>query len=381
MKNKKIIILGTCHPFRGGLAAYNERLALEFQKQGNEVIVFTFSLQYPGFLFPGKTQYADWEAPKNLDIRVEVNSVNPLNWIKVGRKIRKLKPDILLFKYWLPFMGPCFGTIARLAKRNKKTRVITIIDNIIPHEKRVGDKLLSNYFVKPVDAFVTMSDSVLKDLDQFDTQKPRALSPHPLFDNFGAIIPREEALTKLQLDPSFKYMLFFGFIRAYKGLDLLLEAFVDEQFEQQKVKLMIAGEFYEDEEKYRKMIAAHPLKYSIILKNDFIPDQEVNRYFCSADIVVQPYKSATQSGVTQIGYFFEKPMLVTDVGGLKEIIPNGKVGYVTPVDVQEIRKALLDFFGQNRAESFHPYIIQEKQKYTWDKMVDTINRLSKEINT
>lgn len=380
MKNKKIIILGTCHPFRGGLAAYNERLALEFQSQGNELTLFTFSLQYPGFLFPGKTQYADWDAPDNLDIKVEVNSLNPFNWLKIGRKIKKLQPDILIFKYWLPFMGPCFGTIARLVKRNKKTQIITIIDNIIPHEKRMGDRMLSSYFVKPVDAFVTMSDAVLKDLDQFDTQKPRALSPHPLFDNFGSIIPRNEALQKLGLDPSCNYMLFFGFIRAYKGLDLLLKAFADSVFRRLNVKLIIAGEFYEDEQKYREIIEKHPLKESIILKNDFIPDQQVNQYFCASDIVVQPYKSATQSGVTQIGYFFEKPMLVTDVGGLKEIIPNGKVGYVTPVDVKKIRAALTDFFTHKRAEEFKPYILKEKQKYTWDKMVETIEQLTKEIH-
>lgn len=371
--------MGTCHPFRGGLAAYNERLALEFQSQGYEVTLFTFSLQYPAFLFPGKTQYADWEAPENLDIKVEVNSINPLNWLKIGRKIRKLKPDILIFKYWLPFMGPCFGTIARLVKKNKKTKVITIIDNIIPHEKRLGDMMLSNYFVKPIDAFVTMSDSVMQDLDTFDTQKPRALSPHPLFDNFGDILPKQEALKALDLDPSYNYMLFFGFIRAYKGLDLLLDAYAEKRFIDLNVKLVIAGEFYEDEEKYRSIIEKHPLKEHIILKSDFIPDQQVNQYFCAADIIVQPYKSATQSGVTQIGYYFEKPMLVTDVGGLKEIIPHEKVGYVTKVDPLDIREALLDFYSKQRAESFRPHILMEKQKYTWDKMTGTIEKLSKEI--
>lgn len=375
MEKKRIVILGTAYPYRGGLAAYNERLAHEFQSQGHDVIIFTFSLQYPGFLFPGKSQYADWEAPKNLEIHPVVNSINPLNWVKIGLRIKKLKPDVLIVKYWLPFMAPCFGTIARLVKQNRKTKVISILDNIIPHEKRVGDYVFSKYFVKPVDAFVAMSQSVLNDLGQFDMKKPRAFSPHPLFDNFGEIISRNQALEKLGLDASKKYMLFFGFIRAYKGLDLLIRAFADPRFQTKNIQLIIAGEFYENEATYKSLIAELNLENDIILKNDFIPDNEVNHYFCAADIVVQPYKSATQSGVTQIGYQFEKPMLVTDVGGLKEIIPDKKVGYVTQVDVAEISDALIDFFDNNRAQEFAPHIKSEKKKYQWENMTKTIMQL------
>lgn len=379
MEKKRIVILGSAHPLRGGLAAYNERLAEQFIEEGHEVIIYTFSLQYPGVFFPGKTQYADWEAPSNLDIRVKVNSVNPLNWIKVGQELKKLRPDILIFKYWIPFMAPCFGTIARIVKGNKYTRVISILDNIIPHEKRPGDTVLSRYFSKAMDAFVGMSKSVLNDLNNFDTRKPRAFNPHPLFDNFGKRLTKQEAANAIGLDEKENYLLFFGFIRAYKGLDLLLHAMADERIKKLGVKCIVAGEFYEDAERYHKIIADKNLSESIILKTDFIPNDEVNRFFSIADMVVQPYKSATQSGVTQIGYHFEVPMLVTDVGGLKEIIPNGKVGYVTSPESIAIADAIVDFYENQRIEQFDAGLKEEKKKYLWSEMTNTVFNLIHEI--
>lgn len=370
-----IVILGTAFPFRGGLAVYNERLAKAFQDEGVKVNIETFKLQYPSFLFPGKTQYADWEEPKSLDISVSVNSINPLNWIRIGLKIKKIKPDVLIIKYWLPFMGPCFGTIARIAKRNKHTRIISILDNIIPHEKRLGDKLFSKFFSKSVDAFIGMSKSVLDDLNYFNTSKPRLFCPHPLYDNFGEKVEREVALNKLQLQPDFYYILFFGLIRDYKGLDLLIEAFADARFRNLKVKLIIAGEFYSDEEKYTTLIEKHKLTNYIEMHNRFIPDPEVGWYFGAADIIAQPYKSATQSGVTQIGYHFEKPMLVTNVGGLAEIIPDEKVGYVVEPKPKAVADKLIDFFENKRANEFYENLIIEKKKYTWNTMTESINEL------
>lgn len=380
MEKKRIVILGSAYPLRGGLAAYNERLASEFLAEGHEVIIYTFSLQYPGILFPGKTQYADWEAPENLDIRVKVNSVNPLNWIKIGLELKSLKPDILIFKYWIPFMAPCFGTIARIVKGNKVTKVISILDNIIPHEKRPGDTVLSRYFSKAMDAFVGMSQSVLNDLNTFDTKKPRAFNPHPLFDNFGKRLTKSEAAKAIALSEGGKYLLFFGFIRAYKGLDLLLHAMADERIKEMGVKCIVAGEFYEDEERYHKIIADNKLEDSIILKTDFIPNDEVNRFFSIADMVVQPYKSATQSGVTQIGYHFEVPMLVTDVGGLKEIIPDKKVGYVTAPDSNDIADAIIDFYTNDRSLQFDAGLKEEKKKYLWSKMTNTVFNLITKLN-
>ncbi|MDR0368335.1 MAG: glycosyltransferase, partial [Bacteroidales bacterium] len=328
----------------------------------------------PSIFFPGKTQYSEEEKPKDLEIEVLVNSINPFNWIKVGRRIAKEKPDILIFRYWTPFMSPCFGTIARIVKKNRHTQIISIVDNMIPHERHFYDAWLTKYFVKPVDAYLAMSKSVYNDIDLFDPKKPKKLTVHPLYDNFGKPLSREEALTKLNLPQENMYFLFFGFIRAYKGLDLLLEAFADKRLRQFSVKLIVAGEFYEDEKPYLRIIEKNALQDDVILHTVFIPNEEVKNYFCAADLIVQPYRNATQSGVTQIGYHFEKPMLVTDVGGLAETIPNGKVGYVVEPTGKDIADALVDFLEQK--PNFSLGIKEEKGKYSWDKLILTIKSLN-----
>ena len=370
----KIAILGTAWPYRGGLAVYNERLARQFAAEGDDVTIYTFTLQYPSFLFPGKTQYSSEPAPKDLTIIRSLNSINPFNWLKTGRAIRKLAPDILIIKFWLPFMAPCLGKVARMARRNGKTRVVSILDNIIPHEHRPGDRLFGRYFTRSVDGFVAMSDSVLEDLSQFDTSKPRVFCRHPLYDNFGAKTSREESLKFLGLDPGQRYMLFFGLIRDYKGLDLLLRAYADSRFREMDVKLIVAGEFYSGSEKYFELEKELGLEGMVVWKSDFVPDSEVRYYFGAADIIVQPYKSATQSGVTQIAYHFEKPMLVTDVGGLAEIVPDGKVGYVVQPNENKIADALVDFFEKNRQDQFNDGILAEKKQYAWSNMTRSVRK-------
>ncbi|MBL7899609.1 MAG: glycosyltransferase [Crocinitomicaceae bacterium] len=367
-EKKKIILLGTAYPFRGGLASYNERLALQLMEEGHDVEIYTFTVQYPNFLFPGKSQYSEEPAPDKLKISRKVNSVNPFNWFKIGGEIRRKKPDILIFKFWLPFMGPCFGTIARRVRKNKHTRIITILDNVIPHESRFGDKMFTRYFLKPVHAFISMSKSVADDLEKFDTVKPRDFNPHPLFDNFGKAMEKGNAKKILGLDLAKKYILFFGIIRDYKGLDLLLEAFAKSSEKLNDVRLLIAGEYYSNEEKYQKMIADLHLGEKVKVVNSFIKDSEVTRYFSAADIVAQPYKHATQSGVTQIAYHFETPILVTNVGGLPEMVPHEKVGYVVEPDPSEIANALQDFFANNKENFFRENLKTEKQKYSWDKL-------------
>ncbi|MCD6353943.1 MAG: glycosyltransferase [Prolixibacteraceae bacterium] len=375
----KIILIGTAHPYRGGLAAFNERMAKEFQNAGHSIEIETFTLQYPRFLFPGKTQFADWEKPKDLNIRQTVNSIHPANWFFVGRRIKKEKPDLVIFKYWLPFMAPCFGTIARQIRKNKHTKIVCIADNLIPHEKRPGDKILTAYFMNSIDGMVSMSKSVEKDILKFRKDLPKMLHPHPLFDNFGEILDRKVALQKLNLDPEFKYLLFFGFIRNYKGLDWLLEAFADKRLKKFPVKLIVAGEFYADPEPYYALIKKLNLDDRIILKTNFIADDEVKIYFSAAELVVQPYKSATQSGVTQIGYHFNKPMLVTNVGGLSEIIPDKKAGYVTDPNPKAIADAIFDFFENKRKATFVENIKIEKQKFSWAGMIATILKVYDKI--
>lgn len=370
----KIIVLGTAWPYRGGLANFNERLAREFVRGGHEVKVVTFTLQYPGFLFPGKTQYSGSPAPEDLNIVRKVNSVNPFNWLAVGRSLRRENADLLIIKFWLPFMAPCLGTIARIVRGNGKTRVISILDNIIPHEHRIGDKLFAQYFVGAVDEFVAMSKSVLEDVKTFDSKKPKYFLPHPLYDNFGATLSREEAAAQLGLDPAYRYILFFGLIRDYKGLDLLLEAFADRRIDKGKFRLLVAGEFYNDGSKYYELAEKLQLGQSVVWRTEFVPDEQVRLYFSLADLVAQPYKSATQSGVTQIAYHFEKPMLVTSVGGLAEIVPDGKVGYVCPPEAGEIAQALVDFCSNPDSERFAEGIREEKLRYSWEKFCIFANK-------
>lgn len=370
----KIAILGTAWPYRGGLAVYNERLARQFAQEGDDVTIYTFTLQYPSFLFPGKTQFSSEPAPTDLKIIRSLNSINPFNWIKTGRAIKRLAPDILIIKFWLPFMAPCLGKVARMASRNGKTKVVSILDNIIPHEHRPGDRLFGKYFTRSVHGFVAMSDSVLEDLSQFDIVKPRVFCRHPLYDNFGPKTARDEALKFLGLDPEQRYMLFFGLIRDYKGLDLMLKAYADSRFRKMNVKLIVAGEFYSGSEKYFELEKELGLEGMVVWKSDFVPDSEVRYYFGAADIIVQPYKSATQSGVTQIAYHFEKPMLVTNVGGLAEIVPDGKVGYVVNPDEHQIADALVDFFENKRQDQFNDGILAEKKQYAWSNMTRSVRK-------
>ena len=376
----KLTILSTSFPYRGGIAVFTERLARAFQQAGDLVRISTFSLQYPNLLFPGKSQYSSSESPNDLDIIREVNSINPFNWIRIGLKIRKQKPDALILKYWIPFLGPCLGTISRIVKRNNHTKVIVVIDNLIPHEKRFGDNIMNKYFVNSVDAFFAMSKSVYNDLNHFNSDKMKFLGVHPLYDNFGKAISKSDAKRVLNLDESINYMLFFGIIREYKGLDILLKAFADERLQKQNLKLIVAGEFYENEQPYYDLITKYNLSDSIVMHANFIPDNDVVNYFCAADIIVQPYKHATQSGVTQIAYHFEKPMLVTDVGGLAEIVPHNKVGYVTSQEPNDIANAITDFYLNDKENDFIIGIKDEKKKYSWEIMVSNIKKILESIH-
>ncbi|NVO86052.1 glycosyltransferase [Hymenobacter terrestris] len=372
----RVVIIGPAYPLRGGLATYNERLAHAFQEAGDEVRLVTFSLQYPNFLFPGQTQFSTGPAPEGLDIEVSLNSVNPLSWWKVGEKLRREKPDLVIFRFWLPFMGPALGTVARLVRRNGHSRVVAITDNVIPHEARPGDRPLTRYFLSACHGFVTMSRAVLADLRRLHFRQPALYRPHPLYDNFGPSKPKTDALAALHLDPAFGYLLFFGFIRAYKGLDILLEAFADERLAKLPVKLIIAGEYYEDAAPYEVLIKQHGLENRLIRATDFIPNEQVADYFCAADMVVQPYKNATQSGVSQIAYHFGRPMLVTDVGGLAELIPDGEVGYVVPPAPRAIADALVDFYDQQRETEFMAGVTAKRKEFSWEVMVAALKEVA-----
>ena len=375
----KIVIIGPAYPFRGGIASYNERLAKAYQDLGHEVSIHTFTTQYPNFLFPGKTQFSESDAPVGIEIHRSFSSVNPFTWLSLGLKLKRQRPDLIIFRYWLPFMGPSLGTIARLSKSNGHTKIVTLLDNVIPHEKRPGDHLFTKYFVGSSDGFMAMAQSVKNDLRTFDQNKPIGLSPHPLFDNFGTLVDRRGAAKHLGLDAEFKYLLFFGFIRKYKGLDLILRALDKELMEQNKMKLIIAGEFYDAEDTYQAIIEEQGIQDYIVPAHSFIKDDEVKYYFSLADLVVQPYKTATQSGVTQIAYQFDKPMLVTNVGGLPELVPDGKVGKVCEVNVEAIKKGLIDLLAMEDWSGLIAGVKDEKQRFAWETMCEKILEVKSQI--
>lgn len=374
----RIVIIGPAHPLRGGLATFNQRLAKEFVDEGHSCSIYSFSLQYPSFIFPGTTQYTTEPAPENMTIHTVINSINPFNWIKVGNRLKKEQPDFIIVRFWLPLMGPALGTILRRVRKNKHTKIICIADNVIPHEKRIGDKPFTRYFLKSCDAFITMSEKVMSDLRLFEKNKPAQLIAHPLYDNFGAIISKQEARAHIGLPQHEKIILFFGFIRKYKGLDILLEAMSVLKNHQPvpfDVKLLVAGEFYEEAKQYQEQIDQLGIRDQLILRTDFIPDSEVKYYLCAADAVIQPYRNATQSGVTPLAYHFEKPMVVTNVGGLPSLVPHEKVGLVVEPNANAIAEGILHFY-QLGESYFIPHLRSEKLKYSWKNLVSTITKMA-----
>ena len=365
----KLIIVGPAYPYRGGIATFNERLARQLAAEGHQVKLYTFILQYPGFLFPGRTQFSSEQAPSDLDIVRTLSSVNPFSWHRTARMIAAEHPDAVVLRFWMPFFGPCLGFIGRCLRR-RGIKVVSLVDNIIPHDHRPGDRIFANFFVKGVDGFLAMSDSVISELKQFDSSKPVAYAPHPLYDHYGPIESKAQAAAALHLDPGLDYFLFFGLIRDYKGLDLLLQAMECEDLRNNPAHLIVAGEFYGDSAKYYGMESYLGLRGRIHWFPEFIPDDKVRHFFNIADLVVQPYKTATQSGITQVAYHFCKPMVVTNVGGLPEIVPDGKCGYVVDPTPQSIAIAIADFYA-NRPD-FSEGIALQKQQFSWSRFTKAL---------
>ncbi len=370
-KRLKIQFLGPAHPFRGGLAAIMQTMARHYQAEGHEVKLKTFTVQYPQFLFPGKSQYTDAPAPEDLRIERCIHTANPFNWIRQGLRIKRERPDVVILKYWTPFMAPCFGTIARLARRNGQTKFICQIDNVEPHEPHFFDRWFNRWFLGAMDGFVYMSEQVHRELAAY-TSAPALFSPHPMFENYGERIDREAACKALRLDPSKRYALFFGLIRDYKGLDLLLEAWREFQSQHPEYSLLIAGEFYTNKTPYINTITTPELKDFVILHDRFIPDEEVKNFFSASDFLVLPYKTATQSGVTQIAYKFNLPVIVTRVGGLAEIIPDGKSGLLCAPTIEEITSTLERITTPGLLDTLRQGMAEESKRFTWKAMCDKI---------
>jgi glycosyltransferase involved in cell wall biosynthesis len=380
----KVVIIGPAWPLRGGLASFDQRLCKAFQEEGHACSIYSFSLQYPGFLFPGTTQYSSDPPPPGIEIEAAINSVNPFNWLITGSRLKKMAPDLVVVRFWLPFMGPALGTILRRIRKNRKTRILSITDNILPHEKRPGDRVFTKYFLRSCDAFVTMSDAVMDDLRTFEKSKPARRVIHPLYDNFGEIISRSAARRflneqkHLNIGADEKIILFFGFIRRYKGLDILFRAMAEPAIRTSGIRLLVAGEFYEDSSPYKKLIEELDIRDLLILKTDFIPDPEVAYYLCAADAVVQPYRHATQSGVTPLAYHFEKPMIVSNVGSFAEHVLHEQTGLVAEAEPAALAGAIRRFYELGE-EYFIPHLRIEKKKYSWKNLVNTILGLLHDI--
>jgi len=364
-----IVIVGPAYPLRGGIAIFDELLCKELVEQGHNAQIVSYTLQYPTLLFPGKTQY-DLEStpPTGLKITTLLNSINPITWWQTAKFIINQKPDLVIVRFWIPFMGPALGTIVRLLNQ-KKINIVSLVDNLIPHEKRIGDTILTKYFTKKITKFVVMSEEVEKDVHFIKKEAQTLLLRHPIYDTYGQKVPKPEAKRHLKINENDRVILFFGLIRKYKGLDLLLEAIADIKIRNLNLKLIIAGEFYDNPDDYEKIIERLKLSDQVMLHCHYIPNDEVKYYFSACDLVALPYKTATQSGVTQIAFHFEKPVLVTNVGGLAEIIPHKKAGYVVNAVPSEITEAILDFYENDREETFTQGMKEEKVKYSWKNFV------------
>ncbi len=382
----KIIIAGTAFPMRGGIAQYNS-LMYKYFSEADDVMVYSFKRQYPEFLFPGKTQFEQGEpAVKIPDEKnvICIDSINPLNWLSAGKKIAAENPDLLIFKYWIPYFGPCFAVISYIVKKfsKKDTKVLYICDNVIPHEKRIGDKFFTKLAFSQGDYFVVMSKTVEEDLKLFSKGKPYKLIPHPVYNIFGDKVEKSEAKDFILKEYGInlqneKVILFFGYIRKYKGLNYLIDA-MPEILKKVKLKLLVVGEYYGDEEKYREQIRSLGLEDDIKVVSDFVPDLNVKYFFSASDVVVLPYSDATQSGIIQIAYHYDKPVIATDVGGLAEVVRNNETGLIIePKSPSAIAKAVIDFYEKGLEEKFTINAKEEKKKYTWEKFVDSVKELIK----
>ncbi len=373
----RIVFIGTCFPMRGGIALFNAILAREMARS-HEVSFLSFTRQYPDRLFPGKTQYvAEEEAADIARFPAEpvLDSIGPLSWWRTARRAAALQPDVVIFRYWMPFFAPAFGTIARWLKRWTDARIIFVCDNIVPHERRPFDAALTRYALAPGDGFITMSESVRQDLLGFRPDVPNALVHHPVYNVFGERIGKGEARRRLGLEEG-PWILFFGFIRRYKGLDLLLQALPLVR-RRRPVRLLVAGEFYDDEQRYRDLVRAGGLEDAVVFYSDYIPEDQVAVHFSAADCVALPYHSATQSGIVPVAYHLDTPVICTDVGGLSEVVLDNETGFVVrPDDPGALADAIERFYAEQREEAMREGVRREKRKYSWEPLVAAIERLA-----
>ena len=366
----RIVLVGPFPPLRGGIAMFNHSLA-ETLSKNHEVHRVSFSLQYPQLLFPGKTQYFDYDGQKAKTL---INSVNPFSWKKTVKYINSINPEIVIFQYWMPFFAPAFAAIAKGIKKGCGAKLIVNCNNITPHESRPLDSAMTARFFSRCDGFVVMSKTVEDDLIKIEPNSKYRKTPHPIYEVFGEPISRLEAKKKIGVTEE-KIILNFGLIRDYKGLDLLIESAKTLKEKLDNFKIMVVGECYGDENEYIQLAIENNVSDVIDFRFEFVPNEIVNQYFCAADVVVLPYKSATQSGVVPIAYHFNIPVVVSNVGGLPEIVEEGKSGFVCEPNSDSISKGVLKYYESDR-EKYPTFIQGYKQQYSWDNYAKVILELA-----
>jgi len=367
------------HPYRGGIAHFTEMTVTGLAGRGHDVRPVSFSRQYPELLFPGETQYEpDADAPAAVqDAPRLLDSVNPMSWFRTGLHLRDVAPDAVVFQYWMPFFAPAYGVIARGLRRHYGIPSVAVVHNALPHERHLGDAILSRFFLRACAGHVVMSDAVAEDTRRLAGPGARLEQiAHPVYERFGEPVPTAEARSALDLPVEAPVLLFFGFVREYKGLYVLLEAMPEIADALPDVHLVVAGEPYDTPERYRRLIRKHGLEDRVTWHDEYVPSEAVPRYFGAADLVVQPYVSATQSGVAQIATHFEVPMVVTDVGGLAEDVPDEEAGFVVPPeDPPALAEAVVRFVRDDWAEPLADGMREQKRRQQPERLYEAVERL------
>lgn len=377
----KVVLVGPAYPLRGGIAQYLAILYQRLRAAGHDAQFVSFIKQFPEWLFPGKTQLESSKDIIDVQPRPRFAPLCPRSWRRTGREIVALEPDVVVFKWWMPFFGPGYWAVQRYVRKHSRARIVYILDNVIPHERRPGDKLLTRLACRAADGFIAQSRAVERDFYAWfpEIGRERALfAPHPTYDCYPAFSGSQaDARRAVNLPATGKLLLFFGFVRRYKGLDLLLRALPEIRKRLPDTRVVVVGEFYDPRSDYEKIIRDLKLADAVILRDDYCPNELVGTYFAACDAVVLPYRSATQSGIIQVAYALETPVITTDVGGLGEVVVEGVTGFIVPAENQAALTAAIDaFYGTGGRAAFTDGIRREAARFGWDGLIDAITTLA-----